>query len=952
MKRRTFLLSGFSTAGILLFDTKTFATVFLPSEIQEKGDDLYALFKDVPISYRPFVRWWWNGDKVEKTELARELQLLKDAGIGGVEINPIKFPQRTDDMGVPSLQWLSQEWIEMLDFTLTEAKKLGLACDLIVGSGWPFGAEYLQGEEQAQVMVIGAKKLEGVMDYEISLFDILKEADPATTSPYAHRKLEVLSLQLVPDLMTGLHEVKDLSDQITSGFIKTTIPKGKYTLYALVKVSGFLEVINGAPDANGPVLNHYNQAAVKKYLHHMSDTIQQQIGSLKNRIRALFMDSLEMEGANWTIDMADEFKKRRGYDIVPYLPFVLFKTGGMGNVSDYNYGSSFSPEFKETLARIRYDYNMTKTELLKERFSDTFSEWCKETGVKSRAQAYGRGFHPLDGSFSVDIPECETWIKYGIGNDLSEADYRTGRAYSMVNKYVSSAAHLQGKRLISCEELTNTDMVFNATLEILKIGADQSTISGVTHPVFHGFNYSPKNVPFPGWIRYGNFMNEKNNYWPYFKHFTDYKARLSTLLQQADMFADIAILPPVYDTWAKYDAPNEPFPSFTYPGYLSLIWEAIHQNGSACDYISDTIINGSEMKEGHLYYGQRKYHTIFLVEVESLDSKTAGKLLQFLKAGGRIFCIASIPSKSLGFNHYQQRDVEVQSLVTEMKTFTDKFIFIQKPEKDYLNWYKNIGLRYNINPYVNIDHADPLITQVRYQNNHSEIFLFTNSSKDKTFTINITPDDKIVAGKNGWLWDAVSGKRYRLANSRQIALTLYPADLRIIMFDNNEEKSGYFKEYPLPDSRAITFSQPWEAELYHIDGSVINRSLNELKDLKDIPDLINFTGTVIYRNSFEMADHSKQSFLDLGKVHGISDVKVNEKACGVRWYGRHIYSISDVVKQGINIVEIHITTTMGNYMKTLKDNAVAQYWTNEKRKDQPIQSMGLIGPVIILKDFS
>ncbi len=62
-------------------------------------DELYELFKNPPSIYRPFVRWWWNGDKVEKAELIRELHVMKDAGIGGVEINPIKFPNKADDMG-------------------------------------------------------------------------------------------------------------------------------------------------------------------------------------------------------------------------------------------------------------------------------------------------------------------------------------------------------------------------------------------------------------------------------------------------------------------------------------------------------------------------------------------------------------------------------------------------------------------------------------------------------------------------------------------------------------------------------------------------------------------------------------------------------------------------------------------------------------------------------------
>lgn len=61
--------------------------------------------------YRPWVRWWWNGDKVDTVELKRELQLLHDAGIGGVEINPFVFPsKRCDSLGIASLVWLSDDW--------------------------------------------------------------------------------------------------------------------------------------------------------------------------------------------------------------------------------------------------------------------------------------------------------------------------------------------------------------------------------------------------------------------------------------------------------------------------------------------------------------------------------------------------------------------------------------------------------------------------------------------------------------------------------------------------------------------------------------------------------------------------------------------------------------------------------------------------------------------------
>lgn len=75
---------------------------------------LYASFKNPGVKYRPFVRWWWNGNRVRKEELVRELEILKQAGIGGVEINPIRFPADTDTLDIEPLEYLSDEWIEVL----------------------------------------------------------------------------------------------------------------------------------------------------------------------------------------------------------------------------------------------------------------------------------------------------------------------------------------------------------------------------------------------------------------------------------------------------------------------------------------------------------------------------------------------------------------------------------------------------------------------------------------------------------------------------------------------------------------------------------------------------------------------------------------------------------------------------------------------------------------------
>jgi hypothetical protein len=118
-----------------------------------------------------------------------------------------------------------------------------------------------------------------------------------------------------------------------------------------------------------------------------------------------------------------------------------------------------------------------------------------------------------------------------------------------------------------------------------------------------------------------------------------------------------------------------------------------------------------------------------------------------------------------------------------------------------------------------------------------------------------------------------------------------------------------------------------------------------LTDLKDDPATVAFAGTVTYRVTVNAENGAFWEYINLGKVAGICELTVNGHAAGVQWYGRRVYRIGNLLQSGPNVLEIKVTTTMGNYMKTLKDNGVAQKWTNEKRQDQPIQSMGLLGPV-------
>lgn len=952
MDRRTFLIrcASLSVGGAVLTSMPAWARRAIEKETLRFDSELYHRFCNPESSDRPFVRWWWNGNRIQAEELVRELRLLHDAGVGGVEINPVKFPEEADLLDTHPVRWLSPEWIDLLKVTFDEAKRLGMICDLIVGSGWPFGAEYLEDDERGQVMVIALKRIEGPARVEYSAFELFQEADPQVNNPYPGRTMEMVSLQLVPDPLDDFERIVDLSDQKANDRIVVEVPEGRYALYALVKVHSFMQVINGVPGANGPTLNHFNAAAVRKYLTRMSDAIEQRIGPLRQYIRALFVDGLELEGANWCDDMRDEFIRRRGYDPIPMLPLTMFKTGGMGNVIDSHYCVEMTDQVRDRVERVRYDFCRTQAELLDERFFIPYQEWCRSLGVLSRVQAYGRGVHPLNSALHCDIPEGESWttnwLKHKLGEEMGTEDYRRGRGYTMINKYISSAGHLAGRRTISAEDMTNTYLVFSATLEFLKLGSDHTLFSGITHSVFHGFNYSPPDAPFPGWIRYGAYYNENNPWWPYLHYFMDYKARLSALLQQVDMYTDIALLPPLSDMWSTMGMQNEPFPIDTNVRWFTFVWEAIHKHGSGCDYLSDELIEQASVRNGRLCCGKKAYGTLFLVAVERMHPASLEKLYEFVRQGGRLFCIEQLPHLSLGWNHHEEEDRQVCQWIERLKEFPDRFVLLDKPaDNNFMDWYAQVQKQYGLTPYLTFSNPDPFLLQNRYcSDRDEEIFLIVNSKLYEPHRTRINFAKEITRGRWPWIWNPLTGERFRVELDRDggMELDLGPTELLLIVFDRNRKGPQW---QPLPSTgETLVNIEAWDVELHHTREAWTRKvRMQQLQDLRNT-EFVNFAGEVIYRTRFVVDRPTQHSVLNLGRVAGIAEVTLNGEPCGVRWCGRRLYGLTGKLREGENRLEVKVTTTLGNYMRTLTDNDTAQKWVGG-RKTQPEQSMGLIGPV-------
>jgi len=936
MKRRDFVKSSLlATSGAFMVNS----VLGCVNPALESGslDDIYRGFQNPPVNARLFVRWWWNGNRLSKKEILRELDVMKAAGIGGVEINPIAFPNGADPAGYKAMTIFTDEWLDMLQVALQGAKERGIICDMIVGSGWPFGGEFLKKEEQTQMVTIETIDLKGGKTHQFKIQDLLDKVDPKIHSKNKTVYKDLLMTRLLPKESAEFAEGIDLAENIKDGELSVKVPKGKHVLYYVVKLTGYMAVINGAPGADGPVLNHYSKPATEAYLNRISGFITGKIGNMRDYIRAMFCDSMELEGANWNDDLPNEFEKRRGYSLVPYLPFVLKKVGHMGNPLDEEYGTKFSDKVAEQIKRVDLDFYQTRIELFKERFIDTFNDWCHKNNVQSRMQAYGRGMHPLEASMEVDIPECETWLFNDVGNDYPDTGLR-GRAPRMCNKYVASGAALAGKKIVSCEEITNTAMAFMATLEHIKIAGDQSNISGVNHSILHGFNYSPPEATFPGWIRYGTYFNEQNTWWPYFRKWSDYKARISYLLQNAEPQANIGILQPLTDLWLKHGPQRDPFPRKWYPEYQNNLWEAIHQNGGGCDYISENIINNATFEKGKMIYKQRTYSTLLLPEIETLDLKTTESLAEFAKQGGRIIFIGKQPFKSPTYKNGDENDAAVKKLIDDLISNENVFVY-PAPTGDVIKWYGKLQNEKGLNAYVKFENTHKYLSQSSYHIGGNQMFFIANTSLSENISTQAEFDVK--TNKRAWVWNPETGERMLYPvkeGSTKIQLELPRATSVIIVFE--EAYKGEEYNVLTSNNEGITIGGEWKLQLNHINGEKQELSLKALSDLIESNETKEFAGKVIYEKTIKV-DSDKIQFIDLGDVKGVSELTLNGKLIGTKWYGAHCYEIADALKQGENKLSITLTTIIGNYLKSLTDNQVAMDWTRR----QEYYSMGIMGPV-------
>jgi hypothetical protein len=950
------------------------------------ADPLFSSFQQPPMRLRPFVRWWWNGSRVTEAEILRELDVLKAAGVGGVEVNTIAMREDVPKEGLaafPERPWLGPEWCAAVKAAAGGARERGMTVDIIVGSGWPFGGRFLQPAEQTKRVRLVKKELSGPTTFATSLAELAAEGRKEREEVAVPAR--VVFLRLVPaggrDFLPG----QELSPAaLRGGRIRVAVPAGAHVLHVGLLETGFTHVKLGAPGADGPVVDHWSVPAVRRYLDHMSSGLAPALGgrlgeALGGPLRASFVDSLELDHANWTDDLPAEFARRRGYELAPYLPFLL----------DRDDPADESPR-ADVVRRARYDFDRTLVELFHDRFLRTYVGWAHENGLLARMQAYGRETHPLEGGMQVDLPEGESWL-WGDHDRIAVVP-------TVADKYVSSAAHLAGRGPVSFEAMTNAVPVFREMPEDFKLGMDLSALAGVLQPVLHGFNYSPPEAGFPGWVRFGSWFNEQNPWWPHVRRFTDYAARLTTVLSSSEFQASVALLGPKADEWARDGLLYQPFPEVSRPWYHYHLWQALQEAGYGTDFVSEGVVRGARVEDGRLRYANRAYGALVVMDVVSLEPDTAEAIARLAEGGGRVVFVGRAPDRAPGLKDASQADQRVQATIGRLLgSHGERAVVVPAPSpglvppgdytrgalpdgarRELLRWVLATMPRLGVDPDVAVAAPHEDVGLVHHRAGEREVFFVANASRTEPHDV----EARFPTGERmPWRWDLESGTRAPIAFAERpdtLVLHLEPLKSTLIVFEpvpvilrdvrlpglgGSATARATAADPSSPESRRATQGDdastlrlgkewlpvvaPWDVELRPAGGTPFRRRFPQLFDLSlaaGDPEVAGFGGVALYRAEFDSSDESR-TLLGLGTVHGVSSVRLNGKHLGTRWWGRHLYDASGALRKGRNVLEVEVATTLGNRMRALPGNPVAKSWS---WWFPPIPT-GLVGPVQLMR---
>jgi hypothetical protein len=840
---------------------------------------------------KPWTRWWWMGNDIDSANLTYNLTELSKAGIGGVEITPIYGIKGRE---AHFLNYLSPEWMNMLDFTISEAARMGMGVDMNNGTGWPFGGPEVSIEDAATMAIFQEYQLKGGQFNE--LITVRNERQKAFA------RLD----KLIAYSADG--EKVDITDNVSpEGKLNWTAPEGKeFTLIALFIGKTMQKVKRAAPGGQGYVLDHFDKDAVMRYLGKFDTAFAENNTSFPN---TFFNDSYEVYDADWTPELLNEFEKRRGYKLQDYFPEFLAK--GVTEIS----------------ARVITDYRETIGELLKENFTQPWAKWAHMHGVKTRNQAHGSPANLLDLYAAVDIPECESFgiTDFDIPYLRKDSIRKENDSDPTILKYASSAAHVTGKIYTSSETFTWLTEHFRTSLSQAKPEIDQMFTSGVNRVFFHGTTYSPKDAAWPGWKFYASIdMSPTNTFWKDVPAFFDYIARIQSFLQSGKSDNDFLLYLPIYDIWEKQR--GNYFATFSIHGMRQRLpdfckaVEKIMECGYDLDYISDHFIGTTTIENGLLKTeGGATYKALILPAMKYIPAETMEQIRKLTEQGATVIIADHYPSDVPGLSRLEERKNlfnEQLSLFPEVVSFENVSVNTMKKGTVITGSdYRDMLVTWKENEELFVSELGGQLVRRKHDNGHIYFFsMLKNNPVDGWVTLGVKAESALF-------FNPMNGEKglakLRKNNGRtEVYMQLKPGESVILKTFNNKTVQAEEWVYYEPTGNNIALNNGWSLRFEDsepaVTGSFVLDTLASWTDI-DNDVLKKNMGTGRYSLTFDFKKTPEHEYrLSLGDVRENARVKINGQDAGTLYAVPFETTIGSLLRDGENTIEIDVTNLPAN----------------------------------------
>ena len=406
------------------------------------------------------------------------------------------------------------------------------------------------------------------------------------------------------------------------------------------------KVKRAAPGGEGLVLDHFDIKAFAKY----SNTFVPLLKKAHSPLRAIYNDSYEAYGSNYTPDLFPAFQRLNGYDLRKHFDVLSKK-------------KAESEEENQIFA----DYHRTMSTLLQQNFVLPFDHWINSMGFTSRNQAHGSPGNLLDIYAAADIPEAE----FFGSKPFDIPGYRVDPEYDSTTfgipdiralKLASSAANLTGKKLVSAETATWLGNHFKVSIAQVKPVLDQVFVGGVNHVFFHGATYSPPEVAWPGWLFYASTnFNPQSHFWEAMPALNKYIENVQTMLQANPTDSDVLLYFPMEDVWHANNGSGKLHTLELHAN--SRVWlkntsfgqwaGLLQDKGFSVDYISDELLDDIELTPAKTFKTKSggNYKVLLIPAAHYISVETLERLAKWVKQGYPVYFLEHLP---LHLNTYNQ----------------------------------------------------------------------------------------------------------------------------------------------------------------------------------------------------------------------------------------------------------------------------------------------------------